>query len=61
MTETMDAPPPGDAAQNGGRTITLTLPDGATREVPAGTLPRDVVASIGERLLRAAVAVEVDG
>src|SRR5437868_10537052 len=36
--------------------ITLTLPDGATREVPFGTLPRDVVASIGERLLRAAVA-----
>ncbi|AHG90534.1 Threonyl-tRNA synthetase [Gemmatirosa kalamazoonensis] len=42
-------------------TITLTLPDGATREVPYGTLPRDVVASIGERLLRAAVAVSVDG
>jgi threonyl-tRNA synthetase len=39
----------------------LTLPDGATREVPTGTLPRDVVASIGERLLRAAVAVSVDG
>ena len=27
-------------------TITLTLPDGATREVPCGTLPRDVVASV---------------
>src|SRR5438270_7017536 len=42
-------------------TITLTLPDGATRTVPSGTLPRDVVRSIGERLLRDAIAVEVDG
>src|SRR5688500_6798113 len=41
--------------------LTLTLPDGATREVPAGTLPREVVGGIGERLLRAAVAVEVEG
>ena len=41
--------------------LTLTLPDGATREVPRGTLPRDVVGSIRERLLRAAVAVSVNG
>ena len=41
--------------------ITLTLPDGATRTVPPGTLPADVVRSIGERLLGAAVAVSVDG
>ncbi len=41
--------------------LVLVLPDGATREVPAGTPPRDVVASIGERLLKAAVAVTVDG
>ena len=41
--------------------LTLTLPDGATRQVEAGTLPRDVVASIGQRLLRDALAVEVDG
>ena len=41
--------------------VILTLPDGATREVPPGTLARDVVASIGERLLKAAVAVSVDG
>jgi threonyl-tRNA synthetase len=41
--------------------IVLTLPDGSTREVPYGTLPRDVVATIGERLLKAAVAVTVDG
>src|SRR4051812_48886385 len=42
-------------------TLTLTLPDGAQRQVPAGTLPSDVVKSIGERLLQAAVAVEVNG
>ncbi|HYN82634.1 MAG TPA: threonine--tRNA ligase [Gemmatimonadaceae bacterium] len=41
--------------------LTLTLPDGATRQVEEGTLPRDVVASIGSRLLRDALAVEVDG
>jgi threonyl-tRNA synthetase len=41
--------------------LTLTLPDGSERTVPYGTLPRDVVASIGAGLLRAAVAVEVDG
>jgi threonyl-tRNA synthetase len=41
--------------------LTLVLPDGATRHVAAGTLPADVVRSIGERLLGAAVAVSVDG
>ena len=41
--------------------IVLTLPDGSTREVPAGTLPRDVVATIGARLLQASLAVAVDG
>src|SRR2546423_5890883 len=41
--------------------LTLRLPDGATREVPEGALPRDIVASIGSRLLRDAVAVKVDG
>ena len=41
--------------------LTLTLPDGATRQVEEGTLPRDVVGSIGPRLLRDALAVEVDG
>jgi threonyl-tRNA synthetase len=41
--------------------VTLTLPDGATREVEEGTLPRDVIASIGSRLLRDALAVQVDG
>ena len=41
--------------------IELTLPDGSVRAVPEGTLPADVVRSIGERLLRAAIAVEVNG
>jgi threonyl-tRNA synthetase len=41
--------------------LTFVLPDGATRTVAAGTLPADVVRSIGERLLLAAVAVSVDG
>ena len=41
--------------------LTLTLPDGATREVARGTLPGEVVKSIGERLLQAAIAVEVNG
>ena len=41
--------------------ITLVLPDGAERQVPSGTPAADVVRSIGERLLQAAVAVEVNG
>jgi threonyl-tRNA synthetase len=41
--------------------LTLTLPDGSARRVPYGTLPRDVVAGIGAGLLRAAVAVQLDG
>src|SRR6185437_12950877 len=46
---------PNDAA------LTLTLPDGSERIVAAGTLPSEVVKSIGERLFQAAVAVEVSG
>ena len=42
-------------------TITLTLPDGATRTVPRGTPASEVVRSIGERLLRASIAVSLDG
>ncbi len=45
----------------GDQLLTLVLPDGATREVPFGTLPREVVASIGPRLLLASYAVAVDG
>jgi threonyl-tRNA synthetase len=52
---------PSDAADSAANSLTLTLPDGSHRTVPAGTLPGEVVKSIGERLLQAAVAVEVDG
>ncbi len=48
--------PPTSAAS-----LTLTLPDGSTRETAPGTLPRDVVATIGPRLLRDAIAVTIDG
>ncbi len=41
--------------------IVLTLPDGKTREVSPGTPARDVVASIGAGLLKASIAVAVDG
>ncbi len=41
--------------------LTLTLPDGSVRQVEEGTLPRDVVGSIGQRLLKDALAVQVDG
>ncbi len=41
--------------------LTLTLPDGSTREIPPGTLPREVVATIGPRLLRDAIAISIDG
>src|ERR687893_1961863 len=41
--------------------LTLELPDGSERQVPAGTPAAEVVRSIGERLARAAVAVEIDG
>ena len=59
MTGVSDSARATQAAADG--SITLVLPDGATRVVPEGTLPREVVRSIGERLLRAAVAVTVDG
>ena len=41
--------------------IQLRLPDGSTRQVAAGTTALDVVADIGSRLAKAAVAVQVDG
>src|ERR1043166_7189401 len=44
-----------------GNLLTLTLPDGSERKGPEGTLPSEVVKSIGERLLQAAVAVQVNG
>src|SRR5919202_3754386 len=41
--------------------LTLQLPDGSERQVAPGTVPMDVVRSIGERLARDAVAVQLDG
>jgi threonyl-tRNA synthetase len=41
--------------------ITVTLPDGSSREYPRGTTPADVAASIGSRLAKAAIAAKADG
>ena len=42
-------------------TLQLVLPNGATRDVAPGTLAREVVLSIGPGLLKAAIAVAIDG
>ncbi len=42
-------------------TITITLPDGSTRAMPAGSSPADVAAAIGPGLAKAALAARVDG
>src|SRR5438067_850928 len=42
-------------------TITITLPDGSTRDLPAGATAADLAASIGSRLAKSAVAATVDG
>ncbi|MFZ4515727.1 MAG: TGS domain-containing protein, partial [Acidimicrobiia bacterium] len=41
--------------------ISITLPDGSTRSVEAGTTGADVAASIGAGLAKAAVAAKVNG
>jgi threonyl-tRNA synthetase len=41
--------------------ITVTLPDGSQRSVPAGTRPIDVAKSIGPRLAQEAIAAKVNG
>jgi threonyl-tRNA synthetase len=41
--------------------LTLTLPNGDTREVAPGTPAHEVVGGIGQRLLKAAIAVSIDG
>ncbi|MFO1260525.1 MAG: threonine--tRNA ligase [Sphingomonadaceae bacterium] len=41
--------------------ITITLPDGSSREVAPGTTPADIAASIGPGLAKAALAARVDG
>ena len=45
----------------GTATITISLPDGSTKELPGGATGADLAASIGTRLAKAAVAVTVDG
>src|SRR5437016_4678477 len=40
--------------------ITITLPDGSSRELPAGSTAADLAASIGRGLARAAVAAVLD-
>ncbi|HEX7018889.1 MAG TPA: TGS domain-containing protein, partial [Gemmatimonadaceae bacterium] len=40
--------------------LTVTLPDGSSRRVPAGTTPGEVAAAISPRLARAALAAVVD-
>jgi threonyl-tRNA synthetase len=42
-------------------TVTLTLPDGSTREYPEGVTGAEVAASIGRGLAKAAIAASVDG
>jgi threonyl-tRNA synthetase len=41
--------------------ITVTLPDGTAKELPAGTTAGDLAASIGRGLAKAAVAATVNG
>jgi threonyl-tRNA synthetase len=52
---------PNDSSMPADELLTLSLPDGSERRVAPGTLARDVVASIGPRLLRDAIAVTLDG
>ncbi len=41
--------------------LTISLPDGSSREVAPGTTPADVAAAIGPGLAKAAIAARVDG
>ena len=41
--------------------ITVSLPDGSKRQLPAGATGADLAAGIGRGLAKAAVAVKVDG
>ena len=41
--------------------LKISLPDGSTREMPAGSTPADVAAAIGPGLAKAALAARVDG
>ena len=41
--------------------LVITLPDGSTRELPAGSTATDLAASIGSRLAKAAVIAVING
>ncbi len=41
--------------------LTITLPDGSSRDVAAGTTPAEIAAAIGPGLAKAALAARVDG
>src|SRR5438552_4655139 len=41
--------------------ISITLPDGSTRDLPSGATAAELAASIGKGLAKAAIAAEVDG
>ncbi|SFI00591.1 threonine--tRNA ligase [Albimonas pacifica] len=43
------------------RQVTVTLPDGATRTMPAGSSSADLAADISRSLVKAAIAAKVDG
>jgi len=40
--------------------LTITLPDGSEKSVPAGSSPLDIAKSIGQRLADDAVVARVD-
>src|SRR5271154_2844935 len=42
-------------------TIAITLPDGATREVPKGTTPAEIARQISQGLAKEALVARVDG
>jgi threonyl-tRNA synthetase len=44
-----------------GNNITITLPDGSTRDLPKGSTPGDLATSIGKRLGKDALAAKLDG
>jgi threonyl-tRNA synthetase len=44
-----------------GQTISVTLPDGASRSYPAGTTPADIAADISKSLGKSAFAARIDG
>jgi len=50
-----------EALQGRVHTITVTLPDGSTRNVPSGTSLREIAEGIGPRLAKDALAGKIDG